>query len=379
MSKLSHRRWRGIAVLVLGAVAYAATAQEDPPEDPTPPSREEIMRMIDEALPSLIGDDNSGLVEQLLDARLGKPISENLDLDASLRAIFGRRRPALDPDCLRDTTASGDPSPDPCIATVGDAAGRGAYTEFSWSKNLGFGDLKFMRRLADGSVMPGEIKPVQMTDKEAYDAALNFLVGTMGVPPEEIPQAPDGANNPFLVRTLAIGGIDPTGRQEVIEAMKMVQIPRALLVNLRDPTTGRELPYVPSTGEAYVLMNDEGIWQASVRKWREMVRSSRVDPRNAKSRDELIEEITDTIMDNSASPIVLLGVRLELQAVEPVRSAASQKVLWAMLPAVQISISPVARDPDEDEQHQAGPDTAGHTLDFSLVKLSDEQLGASDD
>ena len=159
--------------------------------------------------------------------------------------------------------------------------------------------------------------------------------------------------------------------------MKMVQIPRALMVNLKDPASGRTLPYVTATGEAYVLMDDTGIRQSSVRRWMEMEASSRVNPKSAKTRDELVDEITDAIFADNASPIRSLGVKFEIQAYDPVRSAASGAVVASMLPSVQISYSVVPRDPSEEEQAKLGPDTAGQTLAFSLVHLDEEPAAAS--
>jgi hypothetical protein len=331
------------------------------------------MRMVDGALPSLIGEDNSELVAQLLGAQMGTPISESFDPEEALATIFGRV-PKIPANCRLVVTKTGDPSPEPCVVKKGKAEGRGAYTEFSWSRNLGFGDLRYLRRVADRQLQPGDLKPVQMTDEEAYRMALDFLVETMGLPPEEIPMPPQDAQIPLPVRTLAIGGADPQGQRTLLPAMKMVQVPRGLLADLRDPVTGQALPYVPAPGEAYVLMNDEGIWQASVRQWRELERSPMVDPANAKSRSELIAEITDAILENETTPIHSLGVKIGIQAGDPLLLPAVQKVRSAMLPAVQISISVAPRDASEEEQGRLGPSTAGQTHEFLLVHMQEGGL-----
>jgi len=373
MSKTRLNTWGGLALLTSTCVT-PAFAQEVLPPEQIPSTRDEILRLVDQALPSMIGKDNAALVEQLLSARLGSPLRKNLNIDQSTSRLFGRQKPDFDPDCATDTTPSGDPSPDPCTATTGEAEGQGAYTEFSWSKNLGYGEVKFLNRLADGSSKAPQ--PVKLTDKEAYAKAVDFLVTTMGVPKEEVPVLP--ARAPLPVSTLAVGATDEATREQmVVPIMKMVQIPRALIVNLKDPASGRTLPYVSATGEAYVLMDDSGIRQSSVRRWMEMEASSRVNPKYAKTRDELVEEIADAILADNASPIRSLGVKFEIQAYDPVRSAASGAVIATMLPAVQISYSVVPRDPSEEEQAKLGPDTAGQTLAFSLVHLEEAPAASS--
>jgi hypothetical protein len=329
------------------------------------------MRQINEALPSFIGEDNSALVENILAARTGKPISENFDRSKALRDIFGRRPPKLAPDCLRTTTPVGDPSEDPCTAESGEAAGRGEYKELSWSKRLAFGDLKYNFRPAEVAGLPD---PVKMTDEDAYAKAMVFLTETLGVPKDEIPMVPEEVDLP--VRTLAIGEMTGEGGKEatqrIIPIAKMVQIPRGLPLGspIKDPDTGRELPIMPAQGEAYVLMNDAGILQASVRNWVEMAPSPRIEPRNAKTRNELVAEIADAIMNSSDSPIGMLGVRFEIMAGDLMRSGDGS-VKYAMLPAVQISHSPMSRDSTEEEQAKfAG--TAGQGLEFSLVHLKEE-------
>src|SRR5690606_20214382 len=125
---------------------------------------------------------------------------------------------------------------------------------------------------------------------------------------------------------LAIGQIDPKGARTMVPVMKVVQIKRGLLVNLADPGTGRELPFVPAQGDAYVLLNDSGIWQAGVRGWAEMERSPLVSPNAAKTRAELIQEITSLVMENNSSPIRSLRTTFEIGAVNPRLLPAVQKV-----------------------------------------------------
>ncbi|MEC9341352.1 MAG: hypothetical protein VX663_07715 [Pseudomonadota bacterium] len=358
--------------LVIG-VPVAVAEDPPPPDDPRPPSRDEVIALVERALPSLISEDNSGLVKSLLAARLGKPVSENLNVVGSLRdaRVFGpRSRPSFDEECSRGFTESGDPSPDPCYARLGEQAGKGAYREFSWSKHLGHGDVKFLRRDADGTVEPSDLKPVSLSDEAAYQTAMAFVVELMGVPPEELispDELPDGASLP--VRSLAIGSVNEKGEKSSVEAYKMVQLPRALKVDLVDPASGRALPRVPATGEAFVLMNDAGVWQAGVRRWRALS-PEQVDPAQAKTRSELVNEIADAILTNeSYSPIDFLGVKIGLMAGDP--TPTQDGIVYPMLPAVEISAAVVPKDLSEEEQNRLGPNTAGFTQEFPLVALTE--------
>ena len=118
MSKTRLSHWGGLALLT-GTCVTPVFAQEALPPEQIPPTREEVLQLVDQALPSLIAKDNSALVEQMLSARLGSPLRKNLNLDQSISGLFGRQQPSFDPECATDTSLSGDPSPDPCTGGCG--------------------------------------------------------------------------------------------------------------------------------------------------------------------------------------------------------------------------------------------------------------------
>jgi len=347
--------------------------------DDKPLTRDEVIRMVGEALPSMIGNDNTELVDKMLKARLGTPISKQLDIASSLKTIFGRRRPDLNPDCQRQFTSSGDLSPDECTASKGERAGRGAYTEFRWSKNLQFGNVKYLQRNADGVTKPGELPAVKITDEEAHKKAIAFLTKTMGVSLNEIPVAPANAKHPFSVRTLAIGENSPDGKKNIVPIAKVVDIKRGLFVGIKDPLTGRELPFIPAPGRASVVITDSSILQASVQSWVELERSSKVDPKNAKTRNELISEIAESILKKEPSQISKISLiptieSMDILGVDP----SKEHRVGLLLPAVQAVISTVPRNPTEDEQSRFNSSTAGYSEWFSLVDLPEEN-GVEDD
>lgn len=342
-------------------------------------TRDQIILMVGQQLPSMIGNDNTGLVDKMLKARLGLPISQQLNIAGSLRTIFGRRRPVLDPGCQRQFTRSGDLSPDECTASNGDRAGQGAYMEFRWSKNLNFGNVQFLQRNADGVIKPGELPVVKLTDEEAYNRAVAFLTKTMGVTPDEIPVAPANANQPFSVRTLAVGENTPDGKKNIVPIAKVVDIKRGLFVDIKDPLTRRDLPYIPAPGRATVVVTDSAILQASVQKWKGLRLSPKIDSKNAKTRSELINEIANSILKKQPTQISKISFMLAIESMDLVGNDPSKESQASLLlPAVQAVVSNVPRNPTEEEQQRFESTTAGYSEWFSLVDVPEEN-GSEDD
>ncbi|MCK9608336.1 MAG: hypothetical protein M0R33_17970 [Methylomonas sp.] len=347
-----------------------------------PLSIEEIVAQLEKATPSIIGNENSKLVIDMMGARLGKPISDGLNIKSSISKVFGRRLPKFDPDCSRKLTESGDISHDLCTASSGDKAGGGAYLEFSWSKSLDLGSVKYLRRDADGSIDPANIPPVKLSDDEAYNKAITFLNDVMGVPMEEIPVAPTNAVRRLPVRTLAVGQIGPKGEKNVVGMAKVVNIPRGLMANIKDPASGRELPYLPAPGRAIVVLNDLGVLQANVQNWSNLEKSAMVDPKNAKSRDDLIKEIAESMLQKNLTKIGKISVVPVISSLDPKLSASTnddKHLAGLLLPAVQVFVSVTPRDPSEDEQNRSGPDTAGFAETFALVDFPTENAPDDDD
>jgi len=340
-------------------------------DDERPLTFDEVILMVEKDLPAMISNDNTELVSKMLRARLGSPISKRINIAGSLKSIFGRRRPVLDPNCLRTFTPSGDPAPDECTASSGSPAGQGAYTEFRWSKNLQFGNVKFLRRDADGTVDPGKLPPIKMSDEQAHKVAVDFLSKTMGISPDEIPVAPENARNPFPVRTLAIGEMGPKGEKNIVPIAKVVDINRGLLVGLKD-VAGRDIPYLPAPGRAKVVVTDSRILQANVQGWVELELSPKVDPKNAKTREELVKEIAESIMRKEPTNISKISLIPAFNSMKFVGTASTVVPVGLLLPAIQMVVSVVPRDLQEAEQNLVGPNSAGYSEWFSLIDLLEE-------
>ena len=341
--------------------------------------RTELVRMLDQALPAVIGSNNSALVGRMLEARFGRPIAQNLDVNRSLRTVFGRRSPTLDEGCRRTKTDSGAPSPEKCVASIGALAGNGGYTEFAWNRNLEFGNVHFLRRDPDGTVAPGALPAIRMTNQEAYTLATGFLTSTLGIPPEEFSTTTPGAKPVLPVRTLLVGEMDAAGKRLTKPVMKVVKFPRTVQVELPDQAGGTTTTRIRAPGEAYAMINDAGIWMARVQNWPALERSPQIDQTNAKSRDELVKEMADALMRIDDPSIVNIGAQLVITEPDPGSPAAQRSPAAAtIMPGVELSVSVVPRDPSESQQSQLGPNTAGHTHQFALVRLPESTVQSDD-
>jgi hypothetical protein len=347
-------------LLGLGALAallapLAALAQISP-RDPVPPTREQILELLDKELPPILDEDNQDLVARLLDPRLGTPLSKSFNRGEVVRALFGRTPPTFDPTCAKTSTPTGDAASDECIASRGSQSGPGAYTQLEFSKHLGFGNIGIVRRAADMEIPPTLIKPVALSDADAYEMGIDFL-RSLGVPSEEIPPAPPNAENPFPVKTLVLGFASPTGLRGAIPVQKVVMIRRGLFVGLDD------LPFVPGPGDAMVGLDDAGVRTAKVSDWAELARNPRLDPKNAKSRSALTEEIAEELLRELHAPIDSMKFRIHIGGVP-------DGTRMLLLPALEMSIAQVPNDPTEDQQQETWT-TAGQVFDYALVRGSE--------
>ena len=344
-------------------LSLSVQARDDPPDDPTPPSRDELMVEIDKALPEIIEDDNSRLVGALMAARRGKPLSATFSVHEAIRTLFGRVRPNFSPGCRLLTTPSGDPDPGNCTASVGIQAGGGAYSRLVFAKNMGFGNVKYQRRSADRIIRPEDLKAVGIGDREAYEKALVFLNHTFGLDLSEVPVPPEDAKNPYPIRQLALGWKDDSGNKGSVATHKVVMLRRGLKTEIR------ELPWVPAPGDAMVMLDDSGIEQAAIRNWMELREHPNISPGDAKSRSQLVEDIADELLPAVQSPVAVLTTGIVLDAI-PEGSRG------LMVPAVKVFMSPVPRDLSEEEQEKLGPSTTGVIMVIPLVDIPE---GARDD
>jgi hypothetical protein len=314
------------------------------------PSRAELVQMLDRALPRSIGADNGKLVASMLDAELGKPLSETFDPSRAIGKLFAGQRPSFGPDCKAG--ADGE-----CTAASGKIDGDGAYWELSFSNRPEDGEIAFIARPPARDLTPKDILPVEMDDGEALERAMDLLGNVFGLPLAEISLIPDKA-----VRGLVLGWTEPDlGVHEQVQVAKLVALPRTLRV----PGVGP----VAAPGYAKVLLDDgkDGtpVNQVSIQEWQDLKPHHAAQPDNAKSRGELIDEMADDILIGDPGQVSDIIGQLQFIAIPDQDHAL-------MVPAVRIAIVPL---PDEEIERKPGEATpAGSAIeirDYQLVRLAE--------
>lgn len=281
-----------------------------------------LRRILQERMPAFIGKDNTELAKKLVSIKPEGAISRSFDPNVVAKQMFGRARASSAPDCTVLQTTQKEPEEGACVMESGRRDDPiGAYLMLAYSKNTGIGDVKFVRRAAfkpEGGTLPAATK---LTDVQAYEGALKFLE-LVGVPKSEIPQPPAGIKNPYPVRSLAIGGgegerSDPT-LQKVIR--KVVSIPRAFTVPggiYKDPASGNTLNHVLAPGGALVVLDDAGVQFAHVDKWSDAQIDAKLDPRRAKSADQLLDEISEDLYNEGVREVGSLSILIGLRRAYP--------------------------------------------------------------
>lgn len=296
--------------LAAGAVAGAAQAQTDNP----PLTLDEIRALVKQSLPPVIGSNNAELVALLLQAKVDveRPFSKTFNPSKVSAAVFGRVQPTRSPSCSQTLTPAGDIDHGDCTATSGDPNGTGALTVFSYGKYFGDGSVTILKRPARKDISPTSLPAVQLSDAAAYDAAMKFAIGTLGMSSLELPRlATDKL--PVTSLTLGYGNQDkPVGQ---ISFMKVVHLQRAAVLPtpLRDPSGNNNvLNYLLMPGDASFLINDAGIQGARVENWVSGPIDPQIDPKLAKSADDLINEIADDLYAKGGLHIAKLAFAFAL-------------------------------------------------------------------
>ena len=344
---------------------------------------DEISRLVEGAMPSAITDDNTELVNNLMGAQLGDPLSKTFDYNRVRAALFGRTAPSLEPDCLRKFTPNGEADPGDCIATAGSEGGAGAHKVLRFSKNMGLGNVRFQSRPPapkDDEETDPQALAVKLSDQDAYAAGVKFLNETLGVPMEEMALPPAGV--PLPVKSLAIGGGDEQGQrlpavfvQKVLIVRRGLKLPKP--IPIMDPKTQQvfELSMVPAPGEAWVALGDPspndpdpatrmGLRGAMVADWQEL----RPNPNltKAKTRSQLVQEVAERLRTASETTPSLIKILIGL-------SSESKGTFSTMLPAIQVFAASAERDPTEEEQQKvAGKPTAGQVFFVPLVEVGEQ-------
>lgn len=360
---------RRLALLpLLAALLTATTALQAQTADP----KELLRAAVSGQLRAMLGDSAAPVVERLALVKPDGAISRNFDLGRVTSGLFGRNATTLAPDCRVTTTAAKEPDTGQCLVEAGSRESpTGAYLQLAFSKNIGLGDVQFIRRNAfagDGSVLPASTK---LSDAQAYETALKFL-DLVGVPRSEIPLAPVGSKNPLPVRSLVAGAVDEKGgTAQRITLQKVVTIPRAFAVPgglIKDPNTGVVLSHVIAPGGAVLALNDSGVQFARVDGWSDAQMDPKADPRRAKSTTDLANEITDDLWGEGVRKVGTLSILIALRKAYPNPDDPNPPlcpVCGVLRPALQVIVSQRGAGPvDSSERLYVAP---GLVREYDLV------------
>lgn len=136
---LHPRAWRIALAAILAAGVAPAFAQSQEFQSPR-----EVLNFLNERMPAFLKDDalRRQLVGDMLKVPLAPPLRTTFDPNKAIRGLLGDGTVLLSTDCRRTGTPVGERDPGDCTASIGDENGTGAFTRFSYSKSLGFGDRK---------------------------------------------------------------------------------------------------------------------------------------------------------------------------------------------------------------------------------------------
>lgn len=346
-----------LVLLALGMPAESAT-----------PDPERIARKVDAALPPVIRSDNTELVNLLLTPKISNLA---FNPDVAVRALFGDAQPGFASDCKRKLTAQGDPDQGDCVAGVGKETGEKAYQRLSFSKTPGVGNVSYMYRPPVTKTTPEQLTPVRMTNDGAFKLIFDkILVGSLGLPPDEVPIPPDGFKvNPYI-SDQAIGF---SGKVPAVVVRKIVVLPRGLPLSkpIVDQDSGRSLDFIPAPGMAMGVVEADGsVSMAKIQNWVELRINEKLDPRMAKSRQQLIDEIGEELLKEGGGTIRSLTAHI------------AYDVDWRgsfgyLVPAVRISVAPLTGDATANglqEMVKANAPTAGFVKSFPLVEISEDAV-----
>lgn len=325
-------------------------------------SVEEMMAQVRQNLPDFLKDP-ADVVNQMLNVELATPLSKSFNPNAAIKAVFGDGSVNVATDCRRRATPVGDPDQGDCTVQSGNMAGKGQFLLLQYSKNMGNGNIKHLKRPpVDDSMTTDKLPRARMTDAEAMEAARKFLAEAFGLGMEEVPLPPAGAKS-SMVRNLAMVGTDDRGAlAQPIVTQKHVFWQRGWkLGKAYGGPDSMELTHVPGPGMAMVAMDDSGIVGARVMEWQELRKDPKMTADLAKSTDELIEEIAEDLFGNGVRNFDRLNFGLHI-------ASDWRGTFGLLLPAVQVSVNAVPADLSEDDQAKyAGKTTAGLIRNYPLV------------
>jgi len=267
-------------------------------EQPKRMTFDQVYELVKASLPPSIKSDNRDLVKFLASAKLDteNPLSKTFDSAKVTRAVFGRLSPNRDPSCGRSATPTGDPDQGLCTSTFGDANGTGLFTVLSYSKDMTHGDITFLKRPALKDISPDTLKNVTRDPSDAYKAAVEFAVGTLGLSKLEIPTPPAGVDFKAIVNTLSLGSGQKERSENRSDLFRVVSLKRGaqLPSPISVPGTAASvvsLTHILAPGEATLFLDDTGVQAARVEGWASLPIDPKLDLGAAKSDVELADEI----------------------------------------------------------------------------------------
>lgn len=356
------------AQLVILTMVAPAQAQTD---NGSQIDRERLERLIDQGLPPVIGEDNSQLVERMLAAKMGTPISRALQFDRLIEQTTGKEPTSMSSECRQLRSARATPTASGvCLVELGKENGEAAYRRLEIDPVLARGNLLYISRAELRELQPEDLKLMEAGDAEVYRQAIEFLQRGFGIDLVEIPRAPRGTDS-LQVSHLNIG----FGHEERFDALppvtvqKAVHLRRGLAVEgITDPASGHTLTYLPAPGEATIAIDASGMVLAAVSDWQELQVDPRMKADQALSRKQLVAEIAEDLMGGRLVDLERISATLVLDS-----DWRDNK--GYLLPAVEIQIRTVPRDMSQEEQKaMAGKGTAGSVRTYSLVQRRQEEL-----
>lgn len=330
----------------------------------------------------LLGENSAaGMVEKLRGVKPDGAISRGFNPATVSRAVFGRTAANVAPDCSSKQTNNKEPDQGRCVLQTGSPdSPTGAFAMLAFSKNVGLGDITFLRRPAFDPNSTALPTPVKLSDAAAYAAALKFL-DLLGVPKSEIPVAPRDAKNPLPVRSLLVGAEQDPGKdpsrfevQKVINFQRSFEVPGGLF---KDPNTGIVLTRVLAPGEVTVALDDGGVQLADIQSWSDAQMDPKLDPSLAKTVPDLIDEITDDLFAEGVRKAGNLSILIALRKAYPNPDDPNPPlcpVCGVLRPALRVVISQVG--PGVIESSEKNFVAPGVVREYDLVGQTEAEIPA---
>lgn len=328
-------------------------------------SKEELAGFLRERMPDFLKSDEQlkNLVGQILKTPLAPPLRETFDPNKALKALIPDGTSVPSTDCRRTSTPGGERDPGDCTATVGDEGGAGAFTRFSHSKSIGFGNIKLVKRppIPPQPPEPEKLPAVKITDAQALEDALKLLTETLGLPKSELPLPPAGAKGGLPVRNLNVQGGEDGKLGTPITIQKVVFLQRGFQLGTPIPAGPASLTHIPGPGKAMVMYGADGLAGLSVQGWQELRLDPEISESDTKSGAQLMEEIAEDLFNDG----VRNAADIRMGAIV---SSDQRNQIGLLLPAVQVFVLPVPDALSEEAQRQlAGQTTAGLIREYPLV------------